>query len=144
MKERNQTQKGFQRRWEVLLAGLEANREELEHMEFARLHLREHLKDFSAEQSRLPQLLRALSLYRLCFGQPRQEELLASLLKHEYSAADLREIKRALIVELAPIMQVARTAVPPPIVVRLSEAGPPAPARMPPAKPDSPASPFAV
>lgn len=60
---------------------------------------------FSAEQSRLPQLLRVLSLYRLCFGQPRQEELLASLLKNEYSAADLREIKRALIVELAPILQ---------------------------------------
>ena len=52
MSERNQTHKGLQRRWEILLAGLEANREELEHMEFARLHLREHLKDFSAEQSR--------------------------------------------------------------------------------------------
>jgi hypothetical protein len=52
MKERNQTQKGVQRRWEILLAGLEANREELGHMEFARVHLQEHLKDFSAEQSR--------------------------------------------------------------------------------------------
>lgn len=59
---------------------------------------------FGAEQARLPQLLRVLSLYRLCFGQPRQEELLASLLKHEYSVDDIREIKRALIIELAPIL----------------------------------------
>lgn len=98
---------------------------------------------FSAEQSRLPQLLRILSLYRLCFGQPRQEELLASLLKHEYSVADLREIKRAFIVELAPILQVTRKVTSPPIEVRLSETGPLAPARMPPAKPDLPASPVA-
>lgn len=52
MSERNQTRKGVQRRWEILLAGLEANREELGHMEFARVHLREHIKDFDAEQSR--------------------------------------------------------------------------------------------
>lgn len=98
---------------------------------------------FSAEQSRLPQLLRVLSLYRLCFGQPRQEELLASLLKHEYSVEDLREIKRALIVELAPILQMARKGASPPIVVRRSETDPLVPAPMPPAKPDSLASPSA-
>lgn len=58
---------------------------------------------FSAERTRLPELLRVLSLYRLCFGQPRQEELLESLLKHRYTDEDLREIRRALIVDLAPI-----------------------------------------
>ena len=52
MNERNQTQKGLQRRWETLLAGLEANREELGHMEFARVHLQEQLKDLGAEQAR--------------------------------------------------------------------------------------------
>lgn len=98
---------------------------------------------FSAEQSRLQQMLRILSLYRLCFGQPRQEELLASLLKHEYSFVDLREIKRAFIVELAPILQVTRTATPAPIEVRLPEAGPPASIQMSPAKLDLPPSPFA-
>ena len=97
---------------------------------------------FSAEQSRLQQMLRILSLYRLCFGQPRQEELLASLLKHEYSFSDLREIKRALIVELAPILQVTRKP-PPPIEVRLSESSSPAPARIPPTEFDSRESPFA-
>lgn len=96
---------------------------------------------FSAEQSRLPQLLRVLSLYRLCVGQPRQEELLASLLKQEYSAADLREIKRALIVELAPILQEAPPAMPSPIVVRPSERAPPIPPRRRPGEPDPHAPP---
>jgi hypothetical protein len=35
-----------------LLAGLEANRQELGHMEFARVHLTEQIKDLGAEQTR--------------------------------------------------------------------------------------------
>jgi uncharacterized protein YlxW (UPF0749 family) len=52
MNKRNQTQKSLQKRWETLLAGLEANRQELGHMEFARVHLTEQLKDLGAEQAR--------------------------------------------------------------------------------------------
>jgi hypothetical protein len=52
MSERKQTRSAVQRRWELLLAGLEANRQELGHMEFARVHLSEQLKDLGAEQAR--------------------------------------------------------------------------------------------
>lgn len=52
MSERNQTRSAVQRRWELLLAGLEANRHELGHMEFARVHLTEQIKDLGAEQTR--------------------------------------------------------------------------------------------
>lgn len=52
MSERNQTRSAIQRRWELLLAGLEANRQELDHMEFARVHLTEQIKDLGAEQAR--------------------------------------------------------------------------------------------
>jgi hypothetical protein len=52
MNKRNQTQTSVQKRWETLLAGLEANRQELGHMEFARVHLTEQIKDLGAEQAR--------------------------------------------------------------------------------------------
>lgn len=58
---------------------------------------------FSREVRRRHELLRILSLYRLSFGQPRQQELIEELLRRDYSAADLAEIRRALLVELAPI-----------------------------------------
>jgi hypothetical protein len=58
---------------------------------------------FSSETGRLGEILRILSLYRLSFGQPRQQELIENLLKRDYTDADLQEIRRALLVDLAPI-----------------------------------------
>lgn len=58
---------------------------------------------FSVELSRLDEILRILSLYRLSFGQPRQQELVENLLKRNYSEADLAEIRRALLIDLAPL-----------------------------------------
>lgn len=58
---------------------------------------------FSAEVSRLDEILRILSLYRLSFGQPRQQELIQNLLRRNYDAQDLDEIRRALLIDLAPI-----------------------------------------
>ncbi|MCQ4165509.1 DEAD/DEAH box helicase [Tahibacter harae] len=58
---------------------------------------------FSREVRRRHELLRILSLYRLSFGQPRQQELIEELLRRDYSSADLAEIRRALLVELAPV-----------------------------------------
>lgn len=58
---------------------------------------------FSQEVSRLDEILRILSLYRLSFGQPRQQELVENLLKRNYSEEDLAEIRRALLIDLAPV-----------------------------------------
>lgn len=58
---------------------------------------------FSSERSRLDEILRILSLYRLSFGQPRQQELVENLLKRTFTGADLQEIRRALLIDLAPI-----------------------------------------
>lgn len=58
---------------------------------------------FSNEVKRLDEVLRILSLYRLSFGQPRQQELLENLLRQDFSEADLVEIRRALLIDLAPV-----------------------------------------
>ncbi len=58
---------------------------------------------FSSEVSRLDEILRIVSLYRLSFGQPRQQELVENLLKRNYSESDLAEIRRALLIDLAPV-----------------------------------------
>jgi hypothetical protein len=58
---------------------------------------------YSYELTRLDEVLRIISLYRLSFGQPRQQELVENLLKRNYSEADLIEIRRALLIDLAPI-----------------------------------------
>jgi len=58
---------------------------------------------FSTDTTRLDEILRILSLYRLSFGQPRQQELVENLLRRRYSAADLVEIRRALLIDLAPV-----------------------------------------
>lgn len=58
---------------------------------------------FSQEITRLDEILRILSLYRLSFGQPRQQELIENLLRQHYSEADMAEIRRALLVDLAPL-----------------------------------------
>jgi hypothetical protein len=62
----------------------------------------------SSECTRLQEILRIIALYRLSFGQPRQQELIENLLMRAYSDADLDEIRRALLVDLAPIHYHAR------------------------------------
>jgi hypothetical protein len=58
---------------------------------------------FSTDVNRLDEILRILSLYRLSFGQPRQQELVENLLRRRYSEADLTEIRRAMLIDLAPV-----------------------------------------
>ena len=57
----------------------------------------------SREATRLDELLKILSLYRLAFGQPRQQELLENLLRREFDIAEIAEIKRKLMIDLAPL-----------------------------------------
>lgn len=58
---------------------------------------------FSGEIERLDEILRILSLYRLSFGQPRQQELIENLLRRNFTDADIHTIRDALLIDLAPI-----------------------------------------
>lgn len=58
---------------------------------------------FSREVTRLREILQILSLYRLSFGQPRQQDLLENILRHDYTEGDMSEIFRAMMIDLAPI-----------------------------------------
>ncbi len=62
---------------------------------------------FSSECTRLQAILRIVALYRLSFRQPRQQELIESLLIRACGEADLNEIRRALLIDLAPIHYLA-------------------------------------
>lgn len=55
----------------------------------------------SREAKRLDEVLRILSLYRLAFGQPRQQELLENLLHRKFDAKDVAEVRRKLMIDLA-------------------------------------------
>jgi len=57
----------------------------------------------SREEARLDEALKILSLYRLAFGQPRQEELLDNLVRREFSEDDWTRIRNALVINLAPL-----------------------------------------
>lgn len=57
----------------------------------------------SREVARLDNALKILVLYRLAFGQPRQEELLDNLLHRNFSEADINFIKKQLVINLAPL-----------------------------------------
>lgn len=59
----------------------------------------------SREVDRLDEVLKVLSLYRLAFGQPRQEELIHNLLKRDFSDEEIKAIQRALVINLAPLRQ---------------------------------------
>jgi hypothetical protein len=59
----------------------------------------------SREVGRIKEALKILSLYRLAFGQPRQKELLANLLKRNMSKDDIKAITEALIINLAPLIK---------------------------------------
>jgi hypothetical protein len=62
----------------------------------------------SREAARLDELLKILSLYRLAFGQPRQQELLENLLRRDFDEADMNEIRRKLFIDLAPLNYASR------------------------------------
>lgn len=62
------------------------------------------LMAMSHEQQRYPQMLKILSLYRLAFGQPGQSELLEHLKNLNLSTDDLDELKKRLMIQLAPIL----------------------------------------
>jgi hypothetical protein len=58
----------------------------------------------SKEVNRLKEALKILSLYRLAFGQPRQEEFLTNLLERNMSSEEIKIIIKALVINLAPIV----------------------------------------
>ncbi len=59
------------------------------------------LYPFSRDEVRYRALQRSLGAYRIVFGQPRQDELLAYLLSH-VPEVKLREVAVALRIDLAP------------------------------------------
>lgn len=58
---------------------------------------------FSQDHQRLERILKTLTIYRLAFGQPRQEELVEHLLDRGFSEEELEHIRETLIVDLCPI-----------------------------------------
>jgi len=58
----------------------------------------------SREVGRIKESLKILSLYRLAFGQPRQEELLTNLLERNMSNDEIKEMTNALVINLAPLI----------------------------------------
>ncbi len=63
------------------------------------------LKPMSQDVKRLEYSLKLLALYRLSFGQPRQEGLLENLLLREFSEKEIALIKSKLMINLSPICQ---------------------------------------
>lgn len=57
----------------------------------------------SRDIKRLENALKILTLYRLAFGQPRQEELMNNLLKRDFSKEEIKYIQQMLIVNLSPL-----------------------------------------
>ena len=55
----------------------------------------------SRDRSRLETLRRSLVAYRLAFGQPRQEELIAYL-RERFSDEEIEKLKSKLHINLAP------------------------------------------
>jgi hypothetical protein len=66
----------------------------------------------SREEAKLDEVLKILSIYRLAFGQPRQEELLANLVKRKFSEGDWEKIRSVLVINLAPLNQKVSTTEP--------------------------------
>jgi hypothetical protein len=58
---------------------------------------------FSREVYRHDEALKILALYRLAFGQPRQEELLKHLIHREFTDEEKKRIQQDLVINLAPI-----------------------------------------
>ena len=64
----------------------------------------------SREEARLDEAIKILSLYRLAFGQPRQEELLGNLLNRNFSEDEWDTVRSALVINLAPLNQSQKLA----------------------------------
>ena len=62
------------------------------------------IKPMSREQFMLDKALKVLALYRLVFGQPRQEELMENLLGKKFSDSEIEAIKNALMINLSPLL----------------------------------------
>ena len=61
------------------------------------------LMPMSKDVVKFSDALEILSLYRLAFGQPRQDELLNNLLKRKFSANEIKQINEALVINLSPL-----------------------------------------
>ncbi|MGF1736517.1 DEAD/DEAH box helicase [Photobacterium satsumensis] len=61
----------------------------------------------SKEVQKLNESLKILALYRLAFGQPRQQELLENLLHRNLTAEEIEKVKSSLIINLAPLKRKA-------------------------------------
>lgn len=57
----------------------------------------------SRDVLKLDHALRVLAIYRLAFGQPRQEELLDNLLKRDFKPEDIELITKNLVINLSPM-----------------------------------------
>jgi len=63
------------------------------------------LMPMSKDLIRLNDSLKILSLYRLAFGQPRQEELIDNLLERNFTANEIEMIKDKLVINLSPLIR---------------------------------------
>lgn len=61
------------------------------------------LMPLSKDVFRLKHALKVLALYRLAFGQPRQEDLLEHLLSRDFSDQDFDKLKQTLVINLSPL-----------------------------------------
>ena len=58
----------------------------------------------SKDVKKLEHALKVLAMYRLAFGQPRQEELIDNLLNRKFSIKEEELIKKQLIINLSPML----------------------------------------
>jgi hypothetical protein len=61
------------------------------------------LYPFSRDHGKLAAILKALAIYRLAFGQPRQVELIEHLLSKDFSPDEIALIREKLMINLSPI-----------------------------------------
>jgi len=57
----------------------------------------------SKDVAKFKKALKVLAIYRLAFGQPRQEDLLDNLLQRDFPKDILEEINKALMINLSPL-----------------------------------------
>jgi hypothetical protein len=110
----------------------------------------------SREEARLTEMLKILTLYRLAFGQPRQQELLENLLVRDFNEDGIEEVRRKLMIDLAPLnyasntssapieVAVANTEIKVDMVLGVGEAGESAPLAPPPPVAEDPHHPAGV
>ncbi|MEK0157866.1 DEAD/DEAH box helicase [Pseudoalteromonas piscicida] len=67
------------------------------------------LMPMSKDLIKLNESLKVLSLYRLAFGQPRQEELIDNLLERSFTDEEIENIKYKLVVNLSPLVHSKKT-----------------------------------